>query len=89
MHTTRIELDGPTGHLAIERQRGEATLRIDSIVRDPLPGQQTWKTWTLPATAGDNELFSLAIELQLRTNGCPGTNSDVQEFFRELQRFQD
>ncbi len=44
MRTKRIELEGPAGHVAIERQRGGTTIRIDAIVREPKPGQQAWKT---------------------------------------------
>ena len=34
MRTTRIELDGDAGHVAIERKVGETSIRIDSIIRD-------------------------------------------------------
>lgn len=40
MRTTRIELEGSAGHVAIERKPGEGTIRIDSIVRDPKRGEQ-------------------------------------------------
>jgi len=89
MRTTRIELDGDAGHVAIERNAGEATIRIDSIIRDLKRGQQTWKTWELSTRVSDEDLFKVAIEVQFRTDGGTGTNSMVHDYFREMQRFQD
>ena len=89
MRTTRIELDGDAGHLAIQRERGSATIRVDSIIRDPKRGQQAWKSWELPVRTSDEDLFKVAIEAQLRTDGCTGTNSDIHDYYREMQRFQD
>ncbi len=91
MRTTRIELEGSAGHVAIERPRNSTTIRIDSIIREPAPGkgQQAWKTWELPARISDEDLFKVAIEVQLRTDGCTGTNSMIHDYFREMQRFQD
>ena len=89
MRTTRIELEGDAGHVAIERKAGETTIRIDSIIRDPKRGQQAWKSWELPARISDEDLFKVAIEAQLRTDGCTGTNSMVHDYYREMQRFQD
>ena len=88
MRTTRIELDGDAGHGAIERNAGEATIRIDSIIRDLKRGQQTWKTWELSTRVSDEDLFKVAIEVQFRTDGGTGTNSMVHDYFREMQRFQ-
>lgn len=89
MRTKRIELEGPAGHVAIERQRSGTTIRIDAIVREPKPGQQAWKTWEVEARIGDDDLYAIAQEVQHRCEGHPGTNSDVQGYFAELQRFQD
>jgi len=89
MRTKRIELEGPAGHVAIERQRGGTTIRIDSIVREPKPGQQAWKTWEVEARIGDDDLYAIAQEVQRRCDGVVGTNGDVQGYFAELQRFQD
>ena len=89
MRTTRIELEGDAGHVAIERKAGETTIRIDSIIRDPKRGQQAWKTWELPARTSDEDLFKVAIEVQFRCDGCTGTNSMIHDYYRELQRFQD
>ncbi len=92
MRTKRIELEGPAGHVAIERERGSTTIRIDSIVRDPAPGtgEQAWKTWEIEAKdTDDTELFWIATEVQRRCDGVVGTNSDVDGYYRELQRFAD
>lgn len=89
MRTTRIELDGDAGHLAIQRERGSAMIRIDSIIRDAKRGQQAWKSWELDAAVSDEDLFKVAIEVQFRTDGGTGTNSMIHDYFREMQRFQD
>ena len=89
MRTQRIELDGDAGHVAIEREPGSTTIRIDSIVRDPKPGVQAWKVWKLPAGINEGELFGVAACIQERTDGHPGTNSMIQDYYRELQRFAD
>lgn len=89
MRTTRIELEGSAGHVSIERKPGSATIRIDSIVRDPKRGEQGWKTWELPARISDDELFAVAEEVQRRCDGMRGTNSMIHDYYRELQRFAD
>jgi len=89
MLTTRIEFDGAAGHLTIEKKPGSSTIRIDSIIRNPTQKQQAWKTWELSIASHDDDLFTLAIELHQRTEGGRGTNSMVNDLFRELQRFQD
>lgn len=88
MRTRRIELDGSAGHVAIERQPGSTTIRIDSIVRDPKRGQQAWKTWEVEAAVSDEDLFQIATEVQVRTDGQRGTNSMIHDYYREMQRFQ-
>jgi len=90
MRTKRIELEGRAGHVAIERQRGSATIRIDSIIADPGKGEQAWKTWEIDAKGTDDtELFWIATEVQRRCDGVVGTNGDVGGYYRELQRFID
>jgi hypothetical protein len=90
MRTKRIELEGSHGHVAIERERGSSTIRIDSIVRDPRNGEQAWKTWEIEARdTDDTELFWIATEVQRRCDGVVGTNSDIHDYHRELQRFAD
>ena len=89
MRTKRIELEGSAGHVAIERQRNSRTVRVDSIIRDPKRGQQAWKSWELDAGINEEELFKVAIEVQLRADGCTGTNSMIHDYYREMQRFVD
>ena len=88
MRTKRIELEGSAGHVAIERQRGSTTMRIDSIVREP-KNEQAWKTWEVDASINDEALFEIAKEVQRRCAGVRGTNSDIHDYYREMQRFQD
>jgi hypothetical protein len=88
MRTKRIELEGSAGHVAIERERGSATIRIDSILREP-KGEQAWMTWEIPSQTGDDELHKIAVIVQRRCDGVRGTNSMIDEYYRELQRFQD
>jgi hypothetical protein len=87
MRTTRIELEGSAGHVAIERQRGSATIRIDSILREPKK-EQAWMTWEIPTRTSDDELFKIAETVQRRCDGVGGTNSMIHDYFREMQRFQ-
>lgn len=91
MRTRRIELEGAAGHVAIERQPGSATIRIDAIVRDPAPkpGQQAWRTWEIDARTGDDELFQIAQAIHRRVEGHEGTNSDVHGYLAELRRLTD
>ena len=88
MRTKRIELEGRAGHVAIDRERGSTTIRIDSILREP-KGEQAWMTWEIPARTSDDELFKIAETVQRRCDGVVGTNSMIHDYFREMQRFQD
>lgn len=89
MRTKRIELEGSAGHVAIERERGSTTIRIDSILREP-KREQAWKTWKVEARViSDDELFAIATEVQRRCDGVAGTNSMIHDYYREMQRFQD
>jgi len=93
MRTKRIELEGSHGHVAIERERGSTTIRIDSwrddVVTNPREGEQVWKTWRIEARIGDDDLYAIAQQVQRRCAGVVGTNGDVDGYYRELQRFQD
>lgn len=89
MRTIRVELEGSTGRVAIERQRGSATVRIDTVIRNPSVGQEAWKTWEIPARTGNDELFQIAEGIHQRVEGHAGTNSDVHGYLCELQRFID
>lgn len=92
MRTRRIELDSTAGHVAIERQppRNDIlNIRIDSILREPKRSQQAIKTWEITTRISDEDLFAIATEVQARTDGYRGSNSDIHAYYRELQRFQD
>ena len=87
MRTTRIEIEGAAGHVAIERKSGQCNVRIDSVIRDPKRNEQAWKVWEIAITANEGELFGIADEAFTRTEGHTGTNSDVHDLLREIQRF--
>ncbi len=89
MRTTRIELEGSAGHVTIERKRGDTTIRIDSVIREPKRTDQVWKTWEVPTSISNEDLYKIAEEVQRRCTGARGTNSDVYGYFTEMQRFQD
>ncbi len=88
MRTRRIELEGSAGHVVIERQRGSATIRIDSILREPR-GKQAWMTWEIPSRTGDDEFHKIAEIVQRRCDGVRGTNSDIHAYLREIRRVAD
>ena len=87
MKVKRIELEGRAGRVAIEREGGSLAIRIDSIVRDP-KGEKAWMTWKVNARA-TGELFKIAQIIQRRCDGVRGTNGDLDDYYRELQRFAD
>jgi hypothetical protein len=89
MRTRRIELDGEAGHVAIERQANTTTIRIDSIIRDPKPGEQAWTTWTIEAGIDNEALYDVAKQIQQRADGRKGTNSEVHDYLHDLQRFTE
>ena len=92
MTVKRIELEGRAGRVAIEREGDN--IRIDSIIRDP-GKEQAWLTRVVSskqlvhADASENELWSLAQIIQRRCDGVRGTNGDIDDYYRELQRFAD
>ena len=88
MQVTYLKLEEAAGTVTIQRQRGSATIRIDSILRNP-GKEQAWKTWDVPATVSNDKLFKIAEIVQRRCQGVRGTGSDIHGYFQELQRFQD
>lgn len=91
MRLTRIDFEGRAGSATIQRDHREGRsdfIRIDSILRDP-KGEQAWTTWENVATTGNNDLFNIAQILQRRCDGEVGTGSDIQKYYREIQRFSN
>lgn len=92
MKIKRIELEGPAGHVAIEREGDR--IRIDSILRNP-NGEQAWLTkvvaakQTIAADAVESVLWAVAKIIQKRCDGVRGTNGDIDGYYRELERFAD
>lgn len=96
MRIKRIELEGDHGHASIERPRnsprttrGNQTIRIDSILRNPKAHEQAWRTWEISSRTDSDELYNIAKILQQRCDGVRGTGGDVQDYYTELQRFAD
>lgn len=89
MRTRKIELDSSAGHVTIERQRDSNTIRIESTLREPKRHETAIKTWEITTRISDEDLFAIAAQVQARTDGYRGSNSDIHDYYRELQRFQD
>jgi hypothetical protein len=64
-------------------------MRIESIVGRPKGATPIWRTWHVSAHAKEDELLEVARELQYRTDGVRGTNSDIAAYLRELERFAE
>lgn len=85
MRTTRIDLEGQTGHHAIITRKGGSDL-IEVIILTP--DQPDGRTHQVQADS-DDDVWSMAECLQYRLDGCRGTNSMIHDYYRELQRFAD
>ena len=85
MKTTRIDLEGRPGrHALITRRSGNAYMEVTILV----PEMPDGKTYRVMANSQD-EVFKMAQELILRLEKTRGTNSMVNDYYRELQRFMD
>ena len=89
MRITRIDFEGRapgSGHYAtISRRQGSHWIEVTILT----PYQPDGKTHRIKADADDNELFNHARNLHLAIEGRQGTNSDIHDYYRELQRFAD
>jgi len=88
MWTKRIDLESKAGHVVIERTAKRAFV-ITSTLNDEKCSGQASKTWERSTGIYDDELMQIAIEVQQRSDGYDGSNSEVHDYFREMQRFQD
>lgn len=86
MRTTRIELEGRQGWYAtIARRRGSKWIEI-TVLTPYLPDG---KEHRIAADAQEQELWNQASNLHLTIEGRQGSNSDIHDYLRELQRFAD
>lgn len=85
MRTTRIDLEGHPGNYAtITRRRGSDLIEV-TILTPVLPNGRTHHV----QADCEEDLWSMAECLQEQLDGVRGTNSDIHDYLRELQRFAD
>jgi hypothetical protein len=85
MRTTRIDLEGKTGHYAtITRARGSAHIEVTILT----PACPEGRVHQVDATCAE-DLWSMAECLQYHLDACHGTNSMIHDYMRELERFAD
>lgn len=82
MRITSIELAGRTEHSA----RIAATSDSD-YVEVTLVRPDGHRTPVMIAVDCDEDLWSMAECLQFHLDGVRGTNSDIRDYYRELERF--
>ena len=90
MRITSMELAGtieqgqklPRAYARITRHPGDGHIEVTLL----LPGGE--KTHIVDA-ASEEDLWSMTECLQEQLDGCRGTHSMVNDYYRELQRFAD
>jgi len=88
MKLERIEFNGKIASSNIHRDTCSPDKYFILCV-DPHP-YHTGKRMNraIPLNISDEELMKFAIDVQRRTDGYRGSDEEVQEFFREMKRFQ-
>ncbi len=85
MRTTRIDLEGKTGHHAtITRKPGSDQIEVTVLT----PQFPNGKKHMVQADC-EEDVWSMAECLQHHLDGVIGTNSMIHDYFRELSRFAD
>ena len=90
MRITSIELAGridkgkklPRAFARISRKTASDQIEVTLL----MPGSE--RTHHVQADC-DEDIWSMAECLQHHLDGCRGTNSDINDYYRELQRFAD
>ncbi len=82
MRITRMELTGSGYTASIHRGRKSETIEV--LLSNP-DGQQEHHV----DPDGPEDVYSMAQCLQYHLDGCKGTGSMVQEYYRILQYFMD
>lgn len=86
MRITRIELEGREGRYAtITRRRGSQWIEITILT----PDQPNGTDRRIAADAAEDKLWNQARDLHYAVEGCHGSNSDIHDYYCELQRFAD
>ena len=90
MRITSIELAG-------EIDKGKKLPRAFACISRKIDSDQIEVTILTPGSERthhvqadcEEDLWSMAECLQYHLDGCKGTNSDIDEYYRELRRFAD
>ena len=89
MNITRINLAGrlsknnlPECFASIHRAGGSATITVTLL----LPGSE--REYHVEADCPE-DVFAMAERLQAQLDGCKGTHSEIQDYYRLLQNFTD
>ena len=86
MRITRIEIEGSEGRYAtITRRLASPWIEITVLT----PSRPEGRGRLVAADADGSELWNEARDLHHAVEGRQGTNSDIHDYFRELQRFAD
>lgn len=85
MRITRTEIEGSAGHYAtIARRAGSDQIEVTILT----PANPNGRLHQVQA-ACEEDAWSMAECLQYHLDGVRGTNSMIQDYYRELQRFAD
>ncbi len=85
MRITRMDIEGKPGNYAtITRKTGSDQIEV-SILTPEFPNG---KKHTVQADCHE-DVWSMAECLQYHLDGAQGTNSMIQDYYRELSRFAD
>ena len=85
MRTTRTDLEGRDGHYAIiKRKRGSAYITATLLT----PAMPNGREHHVQARC-EHDLWSMAECLQETLDGQRGTNSDINDYYRQLQQLTD
>jgi hypothetical protein len=85
MRITRIDIEGKPGHYAtITHKTGSDQIEVTILTPDMPDG----RVHRVQADC-EADVWSMAECLQHHLDAARGTNSMIQDYFRELQRFAD
>lgn len=85
MRITRMDIEGKAGHYAtITRKIGSDQIEV-TILTPTKPDGRVHKV----QTDCEEDIWSMAECLQYHLDGDRGTDSMIQDYYRELQRFAD
>jgi len=83
MRITRIDFQGNNHHATIERNSGDAFIKMTIVFPD-----QPRRIQQVEAKCQE-DLWSAAECLQFHLDGCRGTNSMIHDYYDEIRRLAD